>query len=201
MDRVWQLFLTERLHRETALSMHKFGCFAAIRLPYIDNDVVDALWAMPARTKLGDELQTDILRHRRPEFLSVVNSNTGAKLGASPLVNELSRWRLRIAAKLRVPGYQPYERLGLWLRQELRPLTEHVLYSDEFLARGLFRPDVVKRVVAQHMTRRQNHTFLIMSLLIFELGQRMLARSGDASRAETDLYASERNASNSAGVA
>lgn len=175
VDRVWQLFLAERIHRETALSMHKFGCFATVRLPYLDNDVVDTLQAMPARMKLGDALQTEILRHRRPEFLAVVNSNTGARVGASPLANYVSGWRLRIAAKLGVRGYQPYERLGLWLRQDLRPLTEGLLLSDEFVARGLFRPDAVRRVIDQHMARQANHTFLIMSLVIFELGQRMLA--------------------------
>ena len=175
VDRVWQLFLRERLHRETALSMHKFGCFARIRLPYIDNAVVDTLLAMPADLKLGDHLQTAILRHRRPDFLGVVNSNTGARVGASAAVNYVSRWRMRIAAKLGVRGYQPYERLGLWLREDLRPLVEQVLLSDEFFARGVCRPDVVKRVVGQHNDRQANHTFLIMSLLIFELGQRMLA--------------------------
>lgn len=175
VDRVWQLFLRERLHRETALSMHKFGCFARIRMPYIDTGVVDTLLAMPAELKLDDRLQTAILRHCRPDFLGVVNSNTGAHVGASAAVNYLSRWRMRIAAKLGVRGYQPYERLGLWLRQELRPLVERVLLSEEFLARGICRPDAVKRVVSQHSEQQANHTFLIMSLLIFELGQRMLA--------------------------
>ena len=175
VDRVWQLFLTARLHRETALSMHMFGSFATIRMPYIDNDVVDTLLAMPAAMKLGDELQTEILRHRRPAFLDVVNSNTGARMGAGRVERELARFRMRVGAKLGLKGYQPYERLGLWLKRELRPLVERVLLGDQFFARGLFRPDAVKRVVDEHMTSRANHTFLLMSLLIFEMGQQMLS--------------------------
>jgi asparagine synthase (glutamine-hydrolysing) len=175
VSRVWQLFLNTRLHRETALSMHKFGCFATVRMPYIDNDVVDTLLSMPARMKLGDELQTEILRHRKPAFLKVVNSNTGARMGAGRIVRELARFQMRVGAKLGLKGYQPYERLGLWLKRELKPFVERVLLSDEFLARGLFRPDAVKRVVNEHMTSRANHTFLLMSLLIFELGQQMLS--------------------------
>ena len=69
VDRVWQLFLNERLHRETPLSMHIFGGFTTIRQPYLDNDVVDALFSMPAAMKLGDELQTGVLRRHRPAFL------------------------------------------------------------------------------------------------------------------------------------
>lgn len=174
VDRVWQLFLTTRLHRETALSMHMFGSFATVRMPYIDNDVVDTLLAMPAAMKLGDELQTEILRHRKPAFLDVVNSNTGARMGAGRVERELARFRMRVAAKLGVKGYQPYERLGLWLKQELKPLVERVLLSDQFFDRSVFRADAVRRVVDEHMTSRANHTFLLMSLLIFEMGQQML---------------------------
>ncbi len=174
IDRVWRLFLAERLHRETALSMHQFNCFAMVRLPYLDPDVVDALLAMPASMKMGDALQTRILRRRRPDFLRVVNSNTGAPVGAGRLRASLSQLRLRVYAKLGVRGYQPYERLGLWLRRELRGITESALSSDRFLSRGLCRADVVRRVLAQHASGEANHTFLIMSLFIFELGQQML---------------------------
>jgi hypothetical protein len=178
IDRVWQLFLSARLHRETALSMHMFGSFATIRMPYIDNDVVDTLLAMPATMKLGDELQTEILRHRKPAFLGVVNSNTGARMGAGRVEREVARFRMRVGAKLGLKGYQPYERLGLWLKRELKSLVEGVLLDDRFFARGLFRPDAVKRVVDEHMTNRANHTFLLMSLLIFEMGQQMLSDPG-----------------------
>jgi hypothetical protein len=81
---------------------------------------------------------------------------------------------MRISAKLGVRGYQPYERLGLWLRQDLRAMTEGLLLGESFLARPLFNPDAVRRVVEQHMSGASNHTFLIMSLMIFELGQQML---------------------------
>jgi hypothetical protein len=175
VDRVWPLFVNERLHRETALSMHMFGCFSTIRMPYIDNDVVDALYAMPAYMKLGDELQTTILRHRGPDFLNVVNSNTGARVGARPLVAKATHFRMRVSAKLGLPGYQPYERLGLWLKRELRPFVERILLGDALAARGLFRPDAVRRAVSQHLSGQENHTFLLMALLIFELGQEALS--------------------------
>lgn len=174
IQRVWQLFLTQRLHRETAVSMHKFGCFSNIRLPFIDNDVLDVLFALPARMKLGDELQCRILRRRRPEFLDVVNSNTGTRPGANRLSTEFARTRLRIYSRLGVRGYQPYERLGLWLARDLRGFVERILFSERFLDRKLVQPDGIRTVVAQHAAREANHTFLLMSLLIFELGQRML---------------------------
>ncbi|HET9369775.1 MAG TPA: asparagine synthase-related protein [Vicinamibacterales bacterium] len=170
VDKVWQLFLNERIHRETTLSMHKFNCFATIRQPYLDNDVIDEIFTMAPERKLGDELQTAALRKRRPAFLDVVNANTGAKMGAGPLATTLAKIRLKVFAKLGLKGYQPYERLGLWLRRELRPVVESVLQHERFLDAGLVRPDVVRRVVAQHVANDANHTFLLMSLLIFALG-------------------------------
>ena len=181
IDRVWSLFLSGRLHRETAMSMHKFGCFAAIRMPYIDNDVVDTLAALPAASKMGDELQTQILRRRKPEFLNVVNSNTGARMGAGKIEASLATLRMRVSAKLGLKGYQPYERLGLWLRRELKPLVERVVLSEAFLDRGVVRPDAVRRVVDEHMAGA-NRTFLLMSLIIFEMGQQMLDHGPGAIR-------------------
>jgi hypothetical protein len=151
-----------------------FESFAAVRIPYLDNDVVDTLLAMPAELKLRDELQTALLRRHRPAFLNVVNSNTGARMGAGRLETEVARFRMRVGAKLGLKGYQPYERLGLWLRQELRPMVERVLLDERCLSRGVFVPDVLRRVLGEHMGRQKNHTFLLMSLLIFELGQQML---------------------------
>ncbi|MEO7890194.1 MAG: asparagine synthase-related protein [Vicinamibacterales bacterium] len=171
VDQVWQLFLDQRIHRETTLSMHTFGCFAGVRQPYLDNDVIDVLFSMPASMKLADELQTRLLRHKRPSFLNVTNSNTGARMGAGTIENTLARIRLKVGAKLGWKGYQPYERLGLWLRRELREFVQSVLSRPAFLESGLFNPDAVRRVVDQHLADQANHTFLLMSLIIFALGQ------------------------------
>lgn len=175
VDSVWPLVLSARLHRETSLSVQMFSCFATVRMPFLDNDVIDTLFAMPASMKLGAQLQTEILRRRKPAFLDVVNSNTGARMGAGDLETAIAYAFMRVAAKLGVKGYQPYERLGLWLRRELKPMVDRVLLSDTFLQRGLFRADAVRRVVSEHCGGA-NHTFLLMSLICFELGQQMLEK-------------------------
>ena len=110
------------------------------------------------------------------------NANVGARRGAGKVETTLAYARMRIAAKLGIKGYQPYERLGLWLRRELKPMVDRVLLSDAFLGRGLFRADVVRRVVSEHYSG-SNHTFLLMSLICFELGQQMLEQQlNDPSR-------------------
>jgi len=170
--RILQLFIDQRLRRETALSLTEFDSVVETRLPYLDNEVVDELFAAPPELKLGDRIQAHILRNRRPEFLRVVNVNTGTIVGAGPVRKAVSNFRRRVFAKLGVRGYQPYERLGLWLRRELRPLVERLLLNDRCLGRGVFDADALRSVVANHLHRGANHTYLLLALMIFETGQR-----------------------------
>jgi len=174
----WELFVTQRLRRETSLSMAKFMSTVDVRLPYLDNDLMQLLLTAPPRLKMGDTIQEFILRKRRPRFLEVTNANTGTRIGAPMVVQRVSGFKKRVLAKLRVPGYQPYERLGLWLRQELAPMVEDVLLSEQCRDRGIFQPDGLSSVVASHLAGKANATYLIMALLIIELGQRHLHNEG-----------------------
>lgn len=173
--RIWHLFLAQRSRRETALSLAEFDSVVETRLPYLDNELIDELFAAPPELKLGDTIQSEILSRRRPELLDVVNVNTGTRVGASRLAKFVAKARLKVFAKLGVKGYQPYERLGLWLRRELRPLVERLLLSDRSLGRGVFDPDAVRSAVADHMAQRRNHTYLLLALMIFEVGRQEFA--------------------------
>lgn len=179
VQRVSHLFLSQRLRRETALSMTEFGSLVETRLPYLDNDLVDLLLAAPPELKLGDTIQSHILRRRMPALLRVVNSNTGARMGAGRLTRAVSEFRMRVLAKLGVKGYQPYERLGLWLREDLRLFVERVLLGERCLDRGVFDPTALKAVIDGHLNHGRNHTYLLLAMLAFELGQRALI-DGDA---------------------
>lgn len=172
-QQVSRLFLSMRLRRETATSLVKFGSVVETRLPYLDNDVVDALMQAPVDLKLDEEIQAEILRRRCPALLRVLNVNTGARMEAGALARQLGKLKQKVLAKLGVKGYQPYEKLGLWLRRELRPLVQNLLLDPRCLERGIFRPEAVREVVERHLSNRANHTFLILAMMIFETGQRM----------------------------
>lgn len=178
-QRIWQLFITQRLRRETVLSLNKFRSVTETRLPFFDNELMSLLLAAPPELKLGEELQAGILRRYRPEFLKVVNANTGTKVGAGAVRRKYSSLMLRAAAKLGLPGYQPYERLGLWLRQELAGTVRGILLDYQTLDRGLYDADGIWAVVENHLAGRRNHTFLLMALMICELGQRTLLSQND----------------------
>jgi hypothetical protein len=171
-QRLWHLFVQERLRRETAMSMQMFSSVADIRMPYMDSDFIGVTMRVLPHLKLGDTIQSFILRRRFPEFLDVVNANTGTTPGAGVTRKRMAIGRLRVLSKLGVAGYQPYERLGLWLRYRLEPFVSTLLLSDRSLDRGLLDARVLRRAIDDHRHRRRNHTFLLMALLIFEIGQR-----------------------------
>lgn len=174
LQRVWHLFVRERLRRETVASLHMFRNFVEVRVPYLDADLVDLLLTLPPGMKLDSSLQSYILQKIRPEFLRVTNTNTGAPMNAGAWRTRFGGLRMKVFAKIGMPGYQPYERLGLWLATDLKPLVHSTILSERFFDRGLFDVDQVRRLVAQHEARERNHTYLIMAMVIFELAQQEL---------------------------
>jgi hypothetical protein len=176
-QRLWRMFLAERVRRETALSLHVFRSFVEVRLPYLEPRLVSLLLGAPVALKIDDAIQHHIVRSRRPEFLAIVNANTGAAMGASRVHRQLASFKMRAFAKLGVPGYQPYERLGLWLAQDLQPLLRRTLLADAVLdVTGLERQPVAA-LIDQHARHERNHTFLLMALLILGLERVEDARS------------------------
>jgi len=172
INRISHLFVSQRTRRETAMSLVEFGSVVETRLPYVDQDVIESILALPAESRLGESIQAAILRKRCPAMMRPVNTNTGASVGAGKLTRTVQSFKMRVFSKLGVPGYQPYERLGLWLRRELKPLVRTLLLDDRCLDRGVFRAATVRRVVEQHMSGERNHTYLLLAMMIFETGQR-----------------------------
>ncbi|HVA51775.1 MAG TPA: asparagine synthase-related protein [Pirellulales bacterium] len=188
LQRIWQLFVSQRLRRETAASLAMFESVVETRVPFLDAGLTPLLMAAPPELKVGDAIQTYILRRRRPEFLKVVNANTGTRMGAGPLWRKAATFKLRALGKLGVKGYQPYERLGLWLRRELKGLVRDLLLDDRCLDRGVFCPDTVRNVVGAHQDAGRNHTYLLMAMMIYEMGQRQFV-DGDAGADENAMAA------------
>lgn len=59
--------------------------------------------------------------------------------------------------------------VGEWLRGELRPLLEDTVLSHRALTRGYFRADVVRGLVADHVSRRADRSAHVWALLMLEL--------------------------------
>lgn len=170
---IWKLYLSQRVFREIPLSMRKFDSHVNIRLPFLNRGLIENVFQLPSSQRMGETIQKALLERWRPDFLEVKNVNTGTFIGAGRIRQKAAGLRHRILAKLNVPGYQPYEKMGLWLRRELKPLVSQLLLKDGLRDRSIFDPDTITEVVHSHNAGK-NHTYLILALLILEKQIRFL---------------------------
>jgi asparagine synthase (glutamine-hydrolysing) len=118
------------------------------------------------------EARSPFLDHRLIEFCASLPSSL-------KLRGRTSKWLLRSLMRDRLPSdilTRPKMGFGVpvgeWLRGELRPLMEDTLFSSRALQRGYFRPEAVRSLVDEHLTRRADRTSHIWALLMLELWQR-----------------------------
>src|SRR5256712_2372720 len=57
----------------------------------------------------------------------------------------------------------------VWLKHELRPLVQQYLSPTRIRAQGIFRPEIVSRLVSDHLAGRCNYSRNIWALLVFSL--------------------------------
>ncbi|MCH8830709.1 MAG: hypothetical protein IID45_14120 [Planctomycetes bacterium] len=62
--------------------------------------------------------------------------------------------------------------LDHWFRNELKPMLHDMLLDDTAVQRGFFRPDAVRKLIDEHLSRKWDHSYRLWSLLCFELWQR-----------------------------
>jgi len=80
-------------------------------------------------------------------------------------------------ADLLPPGIATRPKMGFgvpldsWFRGELRPLLEQVLLDPQALRRGWFEPGAIRRLIAEHVENRWDHSYRLWALLVFELWQ------------------------------
>jgi asparagine synthase (glutamine-hydrolysing) len=115
------------------------------------------------------EARSPLLDHRLVEFCAALPSSY-------KLRGRTSKWLLRRLMADRLPPAiltRPKMGFGVpvgeWLRGDLHPLLEDTLLSSTALSRNFFRPQTVRALVDEHMSRRADGTAHIWALLMLEL--------------------------------
>ena len=81
----------------------------------------------------------------------------------------------KVAARL-VPKEVIYRRkmgfgvpVGRWFRGEMKDFLRGVLLSERALKRGVVRPEMLEKYVAEHLAATHDHAFQLWTLLMLEL--------------------------------
>jgi asparagine synthase (glutamine-hydrolysing) len=113
------------------------------RSPFLDHHLMEFAASLPENLKLRG-LKTKYLLKRVLKRLVPQENLTRRKMGFG------------------VP-------IGSWFRGSMQPLLRETVLSDRALKRGLFKPDAVRALVEQHVSRRVDHSHRLWSLLMLEL--------------------------------
>lgn len=68
--------------------------------------------------------------------------------------------------------------VGSWFRDQLAPLVEDCLSSEQVRRRGFFNPLVVQQILESHRRRKTDHTDHLLTLVCFEIWCRKFLDSG-----------------------
>jgi asparagine synthase (glutamine-hydrolysing) len=117
------------------------------RVPFLDNDLVDLVFAIPAAAKLDGARSKDLFRR--------------AMGGSLPA---------KVVARKKT-GFTPPQ--AAWFQGSQADYVARVLLSDRATERGPFRVEFVERVLGEHRSGRRDRRLLIWTLLCMEWWHRI----------------------------
>lgn len=143
-------YLHELLMKQDQMSM---AASIESRVPFLDHPLVEFAARLPQRCKLRGVTTKWVLRQAMRDRLPA-EILTRKKMGFP------------------VP-------VGAWFRGAHRPLLDELVLGPRALARGLFEPEAVRRVVAGHVQGGENHGERLWALVTLELWQRIFLDGED----------------------
>lgn len=144
-DRAVRVDLATQLPEEFLMMTDRFSMAHSVeaRTPLLDHELVEAVYAIDARTRLDARSYKPLLREAVADLLPP-GLLTASKRGFV------------------IP-------LTLWLRGQLRPLVEALLAPARLEAQGLIRPDFLERHARPHLEGKADRTTLLWGMLMFQL--------------------------------
>jgi asparagine synthase (glutamine-hydrolysing) len=127
-----------------------------VRVPFLDDELVDIARRIPSRLKHADDGGKRILRRAMAGLLP--EDITGKKK----------------------QGFSPPD--ASWYRGRSMEQIRSLLLDRRTLDRGYFRPQAVRDVLDEHLAGQRNHRLLIWSLLCFEWWNRLFIDGDSTAR-------------------
>ncbi len=136
-------------------------------MTYLPNDLLVKVDIASMAVSL--EARSPLLDHKVVEFAASLPENL-------KLRGTTTKYLLKKVASRLVPPEVLYRRkmgfgvpISYWLRNELKDFMKSILLSELSLRRGIFRPDVVRKMVENHIEGRRDHGWQLWTLLMLEM--------------------------------
>jgi len=113
------------------------------RVPYLDNDLLDLALAIPGHMKLRNGTRKYILKKAFAGRLPAEILARGKEGFSMPMKN--------------------------WLNLEWNALMHELLCTENLRSDGFFEAKTVARLMAEHESKRHNHSHLLWALMVYQL--------------------------------
>lgn len=171
--------LTQRVPRMTINGVEVVRNKAVVRLPFVDNDLVEFSLTLPPYLRINRDLANRAFIEKYPNFAKIPIAQTHLPMITCAreiwLKNvQFIQWHLRHHGlnKLAGPLTRPYKDYNLWFRTNLRQWVEETLLNPRALERGYLKPSAMKQIVSDHMAGK-NNAVRIGSLMSIELAHKL----------------------------
>lgn len=184
----WRLFATEEslgqlLVGDAARASDVYGHVRALRREAAALDPINQALYIDTRSYLVDNCLTKVDRmsmavslEARVPFLARELVELAFSIpGRYKLDGTQTKPLLKSIAAEQVPRdcvYRGKEGFSIpikqWLSGQFRPLVERYLDPTRLRTQGLFNPDTVQRLVAEHFSNRANHSHVLWSSIVFQ---------------------------------
>ncbi|MEW6112611.1 MAG: asparagine synthase (glutamine-hydrolyzing) [Thermodesulfobacteriota bacterium] len=145
LNRVFYLFARQYLLDYILVKVDRCSMMNSleVRAPFLDKDVMEFVFGLPPRMKMRGTTRKYLLKKAMRSYLP------------PSILNRRKRGFLIPTAH--------------WLKETLRPLMEDVLSEKRLAHYGLFRPQVVRRLMDEHYSGRADHRKELWTLLVLQL--------------------------------
>ncbi len=121
------------------------------------------------------EARAPVLDHKLAEFAATIPAELRMKGMTTKYILK------KVAERLMPPELVHRPKMGFavpvayWLKKEWAAQTDDLLTSERALARGTFRPEFVRRILAEHRSGKRDNSSMIWGLMMLELWWREVA--------------------------
>ena len=162
-------YINEHIRRQVVASLEIFRTTVEIRMPYVDEAYLQALFTLPVKERNEGEIHVKLINKCMPELIKIPNSNTGAPLDAGPLRMFVTDKFNSLMKRFSVKGYRHYTEYQKWHREGFRENSQKIIFSSPAESRGLYNMDSLRSIFEAHVSGQKNYGHLLGTVVGLEL--------------------------------
>jgi asparagine synthase (glutamine-hydrolysing) len=145
LDRIFYLFARQFLLDRVLVKVDRASMMNSleVRAPFLDKDLIEFVFPLPSRLKIKGVTAKYLLKQAMKDYLPKSIRNRKKKGFIIPT--------------------------SLYLQKNLRDLVEDMLGESSLKRQALFRPEVVKRLRAEHNSGKRDYRRELWALLVLQL--------------------------------